>query len=107
MVQAGERLQREQGHIGAVGYQLLKPRPECSIATEQEMYAGVTGECFGQLRKQFEPLFCSHVAGVKHDDFALNARHLRCKLATDQVETISVRVEGIDRVYIDPVGKED
>ncbi len=63
-----------------------------SVATEEEMDAGVVFEGGGEGGKEFEPLLGSHVAGVEQDSLAFEA-----EFAAEQVGCSGVLEDGRNR----------
>ena len=112
VVEESERLQREQGYIGAAGDEGFELRAEGSVAAEEEVDAGIVvgaarGEGVGEGGEELEALLGAHVAGVEEDDFGVFARGGEIQLAAEVVARIFLRVLWVDGVDVDPVGKED
>ena len=110
VVEAVERLERQEGDVGVAGDEGLELRAEGSVATEEEVDAGIGvgaagGESGGERGEEFQALLGTHVAGVEEDDLCVVAGGGEIELAAeDVVGEIGLRVYCVD---VDPVGKED
>jgi len=78
VVEAREGLEGEEGDVGAAGDEDFELGAEGSIATEEEVNAGVCvgaagGEGGRERGKKLQALLGAHVAGVEEDDFLTGA----------------------------------